>query len=88
MIDIARLTEGERKLAEDCLDRLRSPHGEPVDQTILRLLTKLARARAVVEAAREEHDESDCLGKRAHGLRPHPCKVCDMLAAHDAEVGR
>lgn len=41
---------------------------------------ELAKARAVVEAAREEHDENDCHAKS------FACKVCDLVAAHDAAL--
>ena len=85
--DLARLTEEERRLA--ALHAVGRPT-HPLfcrDQagccSVALLLIRLAHARAVVDAAREEHNESDCLGKRSAGLRPHPCKVCDMLAAHD-----
>lgn len=78
--DLARLTEEERALASDCLEAMRAPDHRLDDENILMLLTRLALARRVVEAARES---------TAEHFPPQRCKcrLCASLAAHDAEVG-
>ena len=85
--DLARLTREERALAvQHAEDRAVHPlfcrrHDEPCVMALL--LTRLAQARAVVEAARE-------VARHRAAIVPHDANVFyvrlrNALAAHDAE---